>query len=184
MRCFLAVDLPDSLAAAVAAVQDRLSDADGLRFTDPESAHVTLKFLGEVAPDRVGAVEDAVESAVDAAGVGPFDASVDGLGVFPSLDYIRVVWLGVDDGGAELTRLHEAIERETTALGFDPEDHEFTPHVTLARMDDARGKDLVRRVVGGESPTVGSFRVREVRLKKSDLGPDGPEYETVARVSL
>lgn len=86
MRCFLAVDLPDSLAAGVAAVQDRLSDADGLRFTDPESAHVTLKFLGEVSPDRVGAVEDAVESAVEAAGVGPFDASVGGLGVFPSLD--------------------------------------------------------------------------------------------------
>ncbi|GGC51227.1 RNA 2',3'-cyclic phosphodiesterase [Haloferax sulfurifontis] len=184
MRCFLAVDLPDSLAAGVAAVQDRLSDADGLRFTDPERAHVTLKFLGEVSPDRIAEVEDAVESAVEDAGVGPFDASVGGLGVFPSLDYIRVVWVGVGDGAAELTQLHEAIERETTALGFDPENHDFTPHVTLARMDDARGKVLVRRVVEDESPTVGSFRVREVRLKKSDLGPDGPEYETVTRFSL
>ncbi|ELZ73817.1 2'-5' RNA ligase [Haloferax prahovense DSM 18310] len=184
MRCFLAVDLPDSLAAGVAAVQDRLSDADGLRFTDPAGAHVTLKFLGELSSDRVGEVEDAVESAVDAAGVDPFDASVGGLGVFPSLDYIRVVWAGVDDGAAELTRLHEAIERETTAIGFDPEEHDFTPHVTLARMDDARGKGLVRRVVEDESPTVGTFRVREVRLKKSELGPDGPEYETVTRFSL
>ena len=184
MRLFLAIDLPSSLSEGVAAAQASIEDAAGLRFTDPEQAHVTLKFLGETPSDRVPAVEDAVETAIDDAGVDPFDASVGGLGVFPSVDYIRVVWTGVEDGADEMTRLHEAIERETTAIGFDAEDHDFSPHVTLARMDDARGKDHVQRVVERESPTIGSFTVREVRLKKSELGPDGPEYETVARFSL
>ncbi|MFB6157800.1 MAG: 2'-5' RNA ligase family protein, partial [Haloferacaceae archaeon] len=88
MRLFVSVDLPDNLAPAVADVQDRLRDAEGLRFTDPEQAHVTLKFLGETAADRGGAVERAVADAVEAAGVEPFEATVGGLGFFPSLDYI------------------------------------------------------------------------------------------------
>ncbi|WP_416838281.1 RNA 2',3'-cyclic phosphodiesterase [Haloferax sp. DFSO52] len=184
MRLFLAIDIPSSLSEGVAAAQSLLEDADGLRFTDSEQAHVTLKFLGETPSDRVPAVEDAVETAIDDAGVDQFDASVGGLGVFPSLDYIRVVWTGVEDGADEMIRLHDAIERETTEIGFEAESHDFSPHVTLARMNDARGKDYVRRVVEREDPTIGSFRVREVRLKKSELGPDGPEYETVSRFSL
>jgi 2'-5' RNA ligase len=184
MRLFVSVDLPDALADPLADVQDRLRDADGLRVTDPGQAHVTLKFLGETPTDRVTAVERAVADAVDAAGVDPFDATVSGLGVFPSLDYISVVWAGVTAGSDELTRLHEAIERETVAAGFDPAEHAFTPHVTLARMDDARGKALVRRVVENETPTVGSFRVTEVCLTESTTTDAGPRYETVARFPL
>ncbi|WP_049907478.1 RNA 2',3'-cyclic phosphodiesterase [Haloferax elongans] len=184
MRLFLAIDLPESVAESVASVQELLGDAGSLRFTDPEQAHVTLKFLGETPANRVPEIEDAVEDAIDAADVGPFDATVGGLGVFPSLDYIRVIWTGVQDGAAEMTRLHEALERETTALGFDGESHEFTPHVTLARMEDARGKDRVRKVVEGEAPRIGMFRVRDVQLKKSELRSGGPVYETVSRFSL
>lgn len=184
MRLFLAIDLPSSLWDSVAAAQGLFDDADGLRFTTPEQAHVTLKFLGETPSDRVGAVEGAVESAIDAAGVDHFDASISGFGVFPSSDYIRVVWTGVDEGADEMTRLHDAIERETTAIGFEAEDHDFSPHVTLARMNDAREKNHVKRVVEREHPDIGSFRVRDVRLKKSELGPNGPQYETVSRFSL
>lgn len=184
MRLFLSVDLPDSLATAVADVQERLADAAGMTFVDPGQAHVTMKFLGEVDEDRVPAVEDAVETAIDDAGVEPFEATLEGIGVFPNLDYISVVWVGVESGSDELTRLAAAIERETTAIGFDPEDHEFTPHVTVARMKDARGKRHVQKVVRGDPPTLGSFRVEQVRLKESTLSSDGSTYETVTRFGL
>jgi 2'-5' RNA ligase len=101
--------------------------------------------------------------------------------VFPHLDYISIVWLGVREGGTELTRLHEAIEDSTVDMGFDPEDHEFTPHVTLARMEHAGGKELVQDVVRERDPDAGSLDVTEVRLTESTLTPDGPEYETVER---
>ncbi|MFB6161071.1 MAG: RNA 2',3'-cyclic phosphodiesterase [Haloferacaceae archaeon] len=183
-RLFLAVDLPAGLADALADLQDEFRAAEGLRFTDPADAHLTLKFLGDTPSDRVGDATDAVAAALDDAGVAPFEATVGGLGVFPSLDYISVVWVGVREGTDELARLHEAIEHETVAAGFEPASHDFTPHVTLARMDDARGKDHVQRTVRGADPTVGSFRVDEVRLKESTLGEAGPEYETVARFPL
>jgi len=195
MRAFFAVDLPDRLAPAVAEAQAAFADAAGLTAVDPRQAHVTLKFLGEIgggdetpAADEPAPVLDDViaagERAVEAAEVDSFECAVRGFGVFPSLDYISVVWAGVAAGSAELTALHEALEAETTALGVDPEDHEFSPHVTLARMNDARGKGLVREAVRERRPEIGRFEVDNVRLVKSTLTSEGPEYETVASFEL
>ncbi|MFD1640731.1 RNA 2',3'-cyclic phosphodiesterase [Halohasta litorea] len=186
MRLFVSVDLPATLAEPLEAVQNELSDADSLRVTDPTQAHVTLKFLGDTDPERVEEIEAAIETAVGKSGVDPFDCIIEGLGVFPSLDYISVVWAGVRDGGgaAALSHLHDAVETELTALGFEAESHEFTPHVTLARMDDARGKSVVQEVVRETEPTVGTFRVDSVCLTESMLTDEGPQYETVREIDL
>ena len=185
MRLFVSVDL-DGLAEAVADAQTPFVDRPGLTPTDPEQAHVTMKFLGD-GPDAghdLDALSTAIETAIEAADVAPFEARFKGLGVFPSLEYISVVWLGVDDGTAELTALHEALEAETTAIGYDAESHAFTPHVTLARMDHAAAKETVQEAVRETHPEVGTLRVEELRLTESTLTADGPEYETVERFPL
>jgi 2'-5' RNA ligase len=207
MRAFFAVDLPADLAEPVAAAQAAFEGAEGLRFVDPAQAHVTLNFLGEVsqagaaegdvaagsdAADTTAAttaprIDDVIaagERAVAAADVGPFECSIEGFGVFPSREYISVVWAGVGAGSAELTALHESLAAETTALGVDPADHAFTPHVTLARMNDARGKGLVQRVVRERDPEIGRFEASEVELVESTLTSDGPVYEPVASFEL
>jgi len=185
MRLFVSVDL-DGLGDEIAAVQERLAGAEGLRFTDPSQAHVTLKFLGDTDESRLPALREELAAAVDDADVDPFEATVGGLGVFPHLEYISVVWLGVREGAGdeELTELHRAIEDRTVAMGFDPEEHEFTPHVTLARMEHAGGTDLVQTAVRETDPDVGSLTVSEVRLTESRLEADGPTYETVAAFPL
>jgi 2'-5' RNA ligase len=183
MRLFVSVDC-DGLADEIAAVQEPFADASGLRLTDPAQTHVTLKFLGDTDPERVPAVTEAVERAVAESDLTPFEAEFGGLGVFPSLDYISVVWLGVRDGSDRLTTLHEHIEQRLTAIGFEPEEHEFTPHVTLARMDHAGSKQLVQKLVRNRDPTAGTLAVDAVRLTESTLTDDGPEYTTVERVAL
>ena len=190
MRAFFAVDLPDSLAQSVADAQAPFAGASGVNPVDPEQAHVTLKFLGDVSESddgtepALGDVIAAGERAVDRAGVAPFEADVAGLGVFPSRRYVSVVWAGVDRGGDDLAALHEALEAETTALGVDPADHDFTPHVTLARVENATGADAVRDALDAEAPEVGTFGVDEVRLVESTLTSSGPEYEVVERFPL
>lgn len=184
MRLFVSVDLPDDLSGSVADLQDEFAEASGLNVTDPEQAHVTMKFLGEVDEDRLPDLERELAAAVDDAGVDPFTVRYGGLGVFPNLDYISVVWLGVEHGGDQLTRLHEAIEERTTAMGFDPEDHDFTPHVTLARMEHAGGKDLVQELVRERDPTIGEARVDEIRLTESTLTDEGPVYSTAESFPL
>jgi 2'-5' RNA ligase len=192
MRLFFAVDLPEDLADPLAALQAEFGAAEGLRVTDPEQAHVTMQFLGEV--DTAGAeangdgrlrdVKRAGAAAVDAAALDPFEVEVGGLGVFPSPEYISVLWTGVREGGDQLTRLQAALEAETVDLGFEPDEHDFTPHITLARMDDARGKDLIQEALRERDPTVGRFEVSELRLKRSTLTDEGSEYDTVARFPL
>lgn len=184
MRLFFAVDLPDSVTDDVAALQEPFEAAPGLNFTDPAQAHVTLKFLGESDEDRLSEVKSAGGRAVDDADLEPFEAAVGGLGVFPDLEYISVLWTGFREGGDELATLHDTLEVETVALGFDPEPHVFTPHVTLARMEHAGGKELVQERVRETDPDVGRFRVEEVRLKESELTAEGPSYRTVARFPL
>ena len=196
MRAFFAVDLPDSLAPAVAEAQAPFADAPGVNPVDPEQAHVTLKFCGDVSDgdDRddeddetepsLSSVVAAGERAVDRAAVDPFECAVAGLGVFPSREYSSVVWAGVGRGGDDLAALHEALEAETTALGVDPADHAFTPHVTLARVENAAGAEAVRDALDDGDPTVGSFAVDEIRLLKSTLTASGPEYAVVREFAL
>jgi 2'-5' RNA ligase len=182
-RLFVSVDL-DGLAEAVADVQDLFADASGLNVTDPDQAHVTLFFLGDTDPARLDEITATLDTAVAEADVDPFTAEFGGLGVFPSLEYISVVWLGVESGDDQLTALHEAIVPRLVELGFEPPDHEFTPHATLARMEHAGGKDLVQDTVRERDPTAGQLRVDEVRLTESVLTDAGPEYHTVERFEL
>ncbi len=184
MRLFLSVDLPEDLTEPVADLQAEFEDASGLNFTNPEQAHITIKFLGDVEQSRLPELTEELEAAVSDADVSPFTARFGGLGVFPDLEYISVVWLGVEEGDEELTRLHEAIESRTTAMGFEPESHDCTPHVTLARMEHAGGKELVQKLVREREPTVGETLIEEVRLTESTLTPEGPEYSTVDTVPL
>lgn len=184
MRLFVSIDLPESFTEEIEELQAEFSEADGLTFTDPDQVHVTLKFLGDVPEERLDALVDALGTAVVESGVEPFDATFGGLGVFPDLDYISVVWFGVREGGDEMTRLHEAIEERVVDLGFDPEDHDFTPHATLARMKHTGGKELVQEKIQTLSPDIGSVRVEDIRLTKSDLTSEGSEYSTVKRFPL
>ncbi|QLD86366.1 RNA 2',3'-cyclic phosphodiesterase [Natronomonas halophila] len=182
MRLFVSVDIHD-LASEVDRIQAPLRELPGINPTDPEQAHITMKFLGESDHD-LDDLTGAIEAAVEGADTGAFEATFEGLGVFPSLDYISVIWLGVSEGTEPLTTLHENLEFETTALGYDEERHEFTPHVTLGRMDHAAAKEDVQRLVREEDPEAGTLHVDELRLKKSTLTEEGPEYETVERFPL
>jgi 2'-5' RNA ligase len=180
MRTFVSVPLGE-LSDAVADAQTPL-DMSGVDPTDPTQAHVTLKFLGET--DDPDAVVEAVERAVAASEVTPFDCTVAGYGVFPSLEYISVIWAGITNGSERLTTLHKAVERETTALGFEAEEYEFTPHATLARMRDARSKSVIQEVVAERDPELGTVRVDAVELTQSTHTEEGPNYEPVAEIPL
>lgn len=184
MRLFVSIDLPNHLTAPLADLQSAFEPADGLRLVDPEQAHITLKFLGETDSERLETLIDRLGAAVDAASVGPFEASVEGIGVFPEIEYIRVVWVGIDDGAEQMGALHEAIESAMVDMGYEPASHAFTPHVTLGRMKHAGGKSLVQRLVRDREPVLGTMHVDSISLRESTRTPDGPTYETVETFSI
>lgn len=183
MRAFVSVD-PDGLGGEIEALQGEFEGVDGLDFVAPETVHVTLFFLGEIEESRLGAITDAIEEGASESGISPFRAEFGGLGVFPSREFVRVLWIGVREGSEELSRLQERIEGRLTDLGFEADDHEFTPHATIARMRHAGGKERLQRKLDALEPALGTSEIEEIRLTESTLTDEGPEYETIERIPL
>jgi len=93
VRCFIAIGLPDEIKEGLVQLQAQLKSGNqpGVKWVDPYGIHLTLKFLGSVAADRIDPITGAMGEA--AQGIPPFRLKVEGLGVFPSLRRVQVVWV-------------------------------------------------------------------------------------------
>lgn len=180
MRLFVAVDVPDGLREAidrdvVEVLRPVLPEA---RWTRPEGRHLTLKFLGEVADERVDDVRAGLRAAV--AGEAPFRAAFSEVGGFPNLRRPRVLWVGVGQGAEELARVAASVDRTLVDLGFEAEKRPFTGHLTLARFK-------VPKPVGDLPPVLApeeDFEVSEITLFRSQLHPKGARYTVLERFPL
>jgi RNA 2',3'-cyclic 3'-phosphodiesterase len=147
-------------------------------------SHLTLRFLGEVAPEPLARVIAVLPAAV--APVAPFDLALGGVGAFPSPDRPRVVWVGVTEGAAQVRRLAARVSDALAPIGWPAEPGEFVPHVTLFRVRSPRDRDRARALLGGTAlaPAALPVRVRAVALKESRLGPHGAEHRVVREFPL
>lgn len=189
VRTFVAIELNDLIREQLSKAQTLLKRkdiADQLRWVQPQSIHLTLKFLGNVPVSRLKEIVIAIEQASD--GMGPFSLSLGSLGCFPSASRPSVIWIGVGGDTRELARLHTRMDDRLSVLGYPTEKRKFTPHLTLARVDK-RVKTTDRRRLGGLIETldvdlVGEMEVREITLMKSDLTPTGAKYTRLAVIEL
>ncbi|MBE2900815.1 RNA 2',3'-cyclic phosphodiesterase [Methanothermobacter thermautotrophicus] len=177
VRAFLAVDLDEGLRDHVSRVQDTLKSADAqVKFVEPENLHFTLKFFGDVGGGKLRRIEDAVRETLR--NYEPFEISIRGAGVFPNPRYIRVVWLGVENPET-FSDLQRNLDMEFVKMGFRPE-RDYVPHLTVGRVKGPRNRDKLAELIGElEDVEVGSMRVSEVSLKRSELTPAGPVYSDI-----
>lgn len=186
MRCFVAIELPEAVRAILAEAAARLRRAApraDVRWVPPASLHLTLRFLGEVGEPALAAVVSALRPV--AAASDPIPLGLAGLGVFPGPARPRVLWAGIETGGAAVARLAGAIEQAVTALGFPAAPRPFEGHVTLARLRSPRGMNRLLRAVealAGES--FGRWTARDVVVFRSHLGREGARYEALVRLPL
>ena len=111
MRTFVAVELPDEVRTALAAIQSELAAHAGmLKLVDPHLMHVTVRFLGDVEPARLPHLGEGVRAACRL--MPPFTLRLGQVGAFPQRGTPRVVWVGLrqDDGYAGLQALFEGLE--------------------------------------------------------------------------
>jgi 2'-5' RNA ligase len=187
VRSFVAVPLPEDVRAGILAAGGELARAlPGVRWSRKvENLHVTLKFLGQVAEDRLGEMGAALERAV--ASVPRFDVEMRGMGAFPTARQARVIWAGLVDPDRRLAAIADAIETVAAALGIaDKEARLFRPHVTVGRAKG--GVDARAALAPFAERAFGPVPVDEVRLYESQLGggPDnaGSTYVLRSRAAL
>ncbi len=182
MRLFLAAGLPDELLGQVDEVRSSLAGRlDGWRWVRPAGVHLTLCFLGEVAPESDRRARGTWCRVAGAAR--PFRIRLGRVGHFPVGGRPRVLWLGVEetDPGDALAALAAEVGHAARALGWDATSRPFHPHLTLARGGRGGRPDrphVVARPAGNE------FRVRELVLYCSRLEPGGARYTALESFPL
>src|SRR5512139_1568460 len=136
IRSFIAVDLDASVQAALRRLLAQCAELRcEVRWVRAAGLHVTLKFLGWVAPARLEQVHATLSTAV--AEQPPLPVRARGLGAFPSWRRPRVLWVGLEAEG--LAALAARVDEAMSRLGFEPEKRAFTPHITLGRVHGMRG---------------------------------------------
>lgn len=176
IRSFVAIELPDEIRHALTRIQKQLrQDVTGVRWADPGSIHLTLKFLGSIAAEQIQPIAAAAIRVVQ--GEPPLTLGLGGLGAFPNARRPRVIWLGIEGDVARLGQLQARLEEAIEPLGFPREKRAFRPHLTLGRVKDPRRPpDLTRPLADVTVPQCNSFDVHEILLYKSDLRPTGAIY--------
>ena len=188
VRSFIAIELPDELKQELTQLEDRLklSNQPWVRWVNPYSIHVTLKFLGNVATDRIDQITRSMEEA--SRGIAPFHLEVRELGVFPNLKRVQVAWVGVKGEVDTIQRLQQRIESGLVPLGFAAESRKFTPHLTLARVSNRASPNERQRfgelIAGSSFEAVHSIEVNAVNLMKSQLTREGAIYTRTSSVAL
>ena len=178
MRLFVALDIPESVRASLAALLSKLRvTCASARWVRIEGLHVTLKFIGEASPEKAEAIKAALATVPSRS---PIIMNFRGLGFFPNARRPRVLWAGIEaDSG--LAALAAAVETSLDQLGIRPEDRAFSPHLTLARFDTPRGLDALHAAIDKTGQAeFGGATATEFHLYQSVLKPGGAEYTRLA----
>ncbi len=176
MRLFAAVPVSEPARAQILKLLGKLREAGWpVRWVHDEGLHMTLKFFGEVAPERLDVIAEALRFA--AQGTEPLALELGDLGAFPSRTRPRVLWVGVE-APAGLELLQDRIERGCEAIGFPPEGAPFQPHITLGRLREGQRLPAGGLVDNAEEFEQVSFVAQQLVLYESVLTTGGPRYES------
>ena len=188
IRSFIAIELPAELKLELVQLEAQLKSGEqpGVKWVDPDGIHLTMKFLGNIAVDRVEGITRAMEEAV--CGISPFQLKVKELGVFPNFKRVQVAWVGLTGEVDKLAQLQKRIESNLTPLGFAPESRPFAPHLTLARLRAQTSPDEKQRfgqlIANTTFEAACTIEVDAISLIKSQLTREGAIYSQINSIRL
>lgn len=168
-RWFLAI-WPD--AQARVALERQLAALGPLpgRAAHPLDWHLTLLFLGELAPARLACID--AEAGAAASCAASFEMTLDRIGHFARS---QVLWCGPARTPEPLARLVADLQARLTGCGIEPEPRSYQPHLTLARK--------VRTAPALELHTPIGWTARELVLAYGATG-ERPRYQVRYRYPL
>jgi len=152
---------------ALAAWQDGLHQLCGGRLMRPDTLHTTLVFLGEVAADRMEALQwVAQEVALE-----PFELCFDTAHYW---GHNHIVFAAPGRVPPQLERLVQGLQRHLTHHCFHFEQRPYQPHVTLLRHAQWNDAPL-------PAMTEVRWRCRDFVLVESLRDANGVRYEVLHR---
>jgi 2'-5' RNA ligase len=175
MRLFIGIPLAAGTADALAAIVHQLqakAAPQSLRWSDRESWHITLQFLGSTKPEQYDCVDLCYPRLhIELGSLGTFDRA----GVL----YVEVRVT------PELTAIRQAVTAATLPCGFTPEDRPYHPHITLARRKGKGGRELrTVKLQMQQQPKLAGFTADSFVLYESTRTSEGSRYDIRERFPL
>ncbi len=179
-RLFVAVPVSEEVKEKIKPLFPLLKAVGAdLTVVAPENLHFTLKFLGDVEENRILEIVERLSALRQK----KFLLDVVGLGAFPSLERINIVWVGIDNGDPALQALAQEINRLLNYIRKDG--REELPHLTIARVKPGKNKDKLRKFIEKNKKAAwGEMKVGKCVLYESELRPAGPVYRLIKEFVL
>lgn len=171
MRLFFGLPLSDQVRTQISEYMDRLRNVlphKKIRWIRTENLHVTLRFLGDIAPPTF----EKLKGWTAATGAGPsIPVTLGPLDSFPRILFLQVT------PARHILDVYRRLENYLSQIGIETESRPYVPHLTLARMEPERRNDP-----GVMNPK--GFRILEVLNKivlyESKLTSKGPIYTPIS----
>jgi len=180
-RGFIAIDIDTNskIKELIQAIKKIQAD---VKLVEPENIHITLKFLGDVHEERIRDIESIIANACKNSK--PFTINLVGTGVFPNQNYVKVIWIGIEDITL-IEPIATYINDNLVNLGFKKDNRLFSPHITIGRVRTAKNKqELIALIQQFQNVEFGKQDINSIKLMKSVLTPKGPIYSIVKELSL
>ncbi|MEM3403245.1 MAG: RNA 2',3'-cyclic phosphodiesterase [Nitrososphaeria archaeon] len=175
IRTFIALDLENEQVRAkiVETQKELLALRIEAKPVEPENLHFTIKFLGEIDESKL----ESVNQSLSDLRFEPIKVLYKGLGAFPSLSRINVIWVGVDEHSSKaMISLWKEVESRLAKVGF-PAGNRFDPHLTIMRVKSGLNKNELSAALRQRQNEVFGYDVMsKLKIKKSLLTPSGPIY--------
>jgi len=182
------MEAPEDVKKRLTEAQHRLATAvtqSSIRWVGPEQFHLTLRFLGNVAAERLENLASVFHQAC--AQSRPMRLRAEGIGFFPRPHAPRVVWAGIRGDVPALGEFQRRIEAAVQPFSAEPGQERFHAHITLGRIKSITRAELdtLSATAGGMSTALfGEWTAAEVQLIRSQLSPNGARYSVVCTAEL
>jgi 2'-5' RNA ligase len=175
IRLFIAIELPESVTTALRKLSEYFP---GLRIMPSTTAHLTIKFLGEMDDSLL----PGLIKSLNRVKANSFYLKCNRLGTFKTGPG-QVLWVGLEPN-PELTTLFQSIEACLQEdLEIKPDKRKFSPHITLARVKTfARDLDIKATEFQGHLPP--PFKIDCFGLYRSELTKSRAVHTLVSGFNL
>ncbi len=160
----------------------RQLEREKIKWVDPDNVHLTIKFLGDTDEELIDDIKQSLENITQA--FPPTRLKMKSMGVFPGMHRPRVLWLGLEHDPV-VWQMAATIEQAMTSLGFEPEERDFKPHITLGRIKFLRDRRTLQHLLDKyNNHFFQEIPVDKIILYESQLQPSGPIYTPLGRFRL
>ena len=180
-RGFIAVEIKIS-PKILKIIKDLEKSGANLKLVKPEKMHITLKFLGDTEEKLIPKIEEIIKNSVEK--IESFEIKLKNTGVFPNPNYLKVVWIGIENS-EKIKEIAEEIDNKLVKIGFKKEKRKFSAHITIARVRSSRNKDEILEILNKyKEEEFLTMKIDKIKLKKSELTKKGPIYTTLKEIKI